>query len=295
MKKAFTLIELLVVIAIIAILAAILFPVFAQAKEAAKNTQLLSNFKQIGTAHQIYSADYDDLMVLTMLSHPVEPIDLGWQDLIQPYMKNYQIILNNKRNNPTGTVDQVNWIRLQHIGMPARAATSASATARTNNYFSGNHLGRAVRYDGVGGFGNLNPAAADWLGRFAAPSLSTTQISDISTTALVVESTNWDAVFGLATSGSPLLTCFRWNPATFNVNGGNFGYAITALTKPNQGANRNGIGTPTGCAVADGRTTYVRTDSSAKSVNFRSVMYAGVTQSADGTYWTIPAFNPLGL
>lgn len=58
--KAFTLIELLVVIAIIAILAAILFPVFAQAKEAAKKTQSLSNCKQMGTALAMYVSDYDD-------------------------------------------------------------------------------------------------------------------------------------------------------------------------------------------------------------------------------------------
>jgi prepilin-type N-terminal cleavage/methylation domain-containing protein len=61
MKRAFTLIELLVVIAIIAILAAILFPVFAQAKEAAKKTQDLSNVKQLGTATAIYLSDSDDL------------------------------------------------------------------------------------------------------------------------------------------------------------------------------------------------------------------------------------------
>jgi prepilin-type N-terminal cleavage/methylation domain-containing protein len=61
MKRAFTLIELLVVIAIIAILAAILFPVFAQAKEAAKKTSALSNAKQVGTSIQIYLADSDDM------------------------------------------------------------------------------------------------------------------------------------------------------------------------------------------------------------------------------------------
>lgn len=60
MKKAFTLIELLVVIAIIAILAAILFPVFAQAKAAAKKTAAISNQKQVGLAMMMYAGDYDD-------------------------------------------------------------------------------------------------------------------------------------------------------------------------------------------------------------------------------------------
>ena len=61
-RQAFTLIELLVVIAIIAILAAILFPVFAQAKDAAKRTACLSNEKQLGTALSIYTGDNDDVL-----------------------------------------------------------------------------------------------------------------------------------------------------------------------------------------------------------------------------------------
>jgi prepilin-type N-terminal cleavage/methylation domain-containing protein len=65
LRRAFTLIELLVVIAIIAILAAILFPVFAQAKEAAKKTSAISNYKQIGTSANIYLSDSDDTYPLS--------------------------------------------------------------------------------------------------------------------------------------------------------------------------------------------------------------------------------------
>lgn len=88
-RRGFTLIELLVVIAIIAILAAILFPVFARAREQARKTCCLSNLKQIGLACHMYAQDYDELF----------PVDnwacnphLRFVGQIMPYMKNHQIL-----------------------------------------------------------------------------------------------------------------------------------------------------------------------------------------------------------
>jgi prepilin-type N-terminal cleavage/methylation domain-containing protein len=101
MKRAFTLIELLVVIAIIAILAAILFPVFAQAKRAAKDTAALNNVKQIATAMQMYSTDFDDVVVPYELK---EPYYTAWPILIQPYTKSvdmfYDPAQSAKKPNP---------------------------------------------------------------------------------------------------------------------------------------------------------------------------------------------------
>lgn len=97
MKKAFTLIELLVVIAIIAILAAILFPVFAQAKNAAKKTQDLSNIKQIGTALQLYINDSDDVYPISYyLTNGVNETNgyTHWSGTLQPYAKNRELFVS---------------------------------------------------------------------------------------------------------------------------------------------------------------------------------------------------------
>ena len=98
-KRAFTLIELLVVIAIIAILAAILFPVFAQAKAAAKKTQQLSNLKQLSVGYRIYSSDYDDVTPIGFLYLDAAGPGIGmqWNQRIYPYVKNDPIFIN-----PTG-------------------------------------------------------------------------------------------------------------------------------------------------------------------------------------------------
>ena len=139
-NRAFTLIELLVVIAIIAILAAILFPVFAQAKVAAKKTSNLSNFKQDLTSSMMYSADADDYAA------PLQSSPNGYNDvfeanpslivqnrgqLIQPYMKNFLLLRSTL--DSTGSSDSV-----LYDGATVPLAQQFNATQRCHhgyNYF----------------------------------------------------------------------------------------------------------------------------------------------------------------
>ncbi|RYF40037.1 MAG: DUF1559 domain-containing protein, partial [Cytophagaceae bacterium] len=89
---AFTLIELLVVIAIIAILAAILFPVFARARENARRTSCQSNLKQIGLGVIQYTQDYDEKFPMFRVGVPTPGKAYGWADSIQPYVKSEQLL-----------------------------------------------------------------------------------------------------------------------------------------------------------------------------------------------------------
>jgi len=101
MRRGFTLIELLVVIAIIAILAAILFPVFARAREKARQTSCLSNVKQLALSVMMYLQDYDELLPCSYNPHnPPRPAGADvltdgryWFGVIAPYVKNLQIFI----------------------------------------------------------------------------------------------------------------------------------------------------------------------------------------------------------
>ncbi len=95
-RRGFTLIELLVVIAIIAILAAILFPVFAKAREKARQSSCLSNVKQLGLSVMQYAQDYDETLPISYQDAASGPgtaaqIPLTWPNRIQPYIKNTQL------------------------------------------------------------------------------------------------------------------------------------------------------------------------------------------------------------
>lgn len=94
MRRGFTLIELLVVIAIIAILAAILFPVFARAREKARQSSCLSNMKQLGLATMMYVQDYDERYPrFYFYIGASDPRAYGAYDVLAPYIKNQQVFL----------------------------------------------------------------------------------------------------------------------------------------------------------------------------------------------------------
>ena len=152
-RRAFTLIELLVVIAIIAILAAILFPVFARAREAARKTSCASNLKQIGAATIMYVQDNDGCFPLHYTLPPSFTSGVYWfgalntgvvdktQGMLYPYMKNSQIQLcpsftgNFAYNGATGGYGY-NWIYLASntaAGLYGNFAVNEAQIQRTSD------------------------------------------------------------------------------------------------------------------------------------------------------------------
>jgi prepilin-type N-terminal cleavage/methylation domain-containing protein/prepilin-type processing-associated H-X9-DG protein len=111
LREGFTLIELLVVIAIIAILAAILFPVFARAREQARKTACLSNMKQIGTALHMYAQDYDETFPLRYGDGAAWDFENGfqrsWKNMLNVYIKNRQVF--QCPSNPTARRGDFIW------------------------------------------------------------------------------------------------------------------------------------------------------------------------------------------
>jgi len=185
MKKAFTLIELLVVIAIIAILAAILFPVFAQAKAAAKAIVGVSNVKQLGLGVLMYASDNDDNRV-PRVSQDIEYTSTGtfvavtdehsWKELCSPYIKSvglFQDPQNALRNVPDIHSDPA--VRTFYGWTPV--------TLPTNLLFARSYGEVNVQTSGPGNFANSS-------------AVSMTMFNSPATTGLITEMHTGDADMG---------------------------------------------------------------------------------------------------
>jgi prepilin-type N-terminal cleavage/methylation domain-containing protein/prepilin-type processing-associated H-X9-DG protein len=126
-RSGFTRIELLVVIAIIAILAAILFPVFAQAREKARSTNCLSNFKQLGTGVMMYVQDYDGAYPLAWYNTP----QYGFDCVLQPYVKNLQVFdCPSNKTAPRYWNGYVTYFKIPPPGIPGDYAMNGDLTNR---------------------------------------------------------------------------------------------------------------------------------------------------------------------
>lgn len=137
-RHGFTLIELLVVIAIISILAAILFPVFARAREQARKAACMSNLKQIGLGMTMYVQDYDGTFPVGWRDAAV---DVYWYQVLQPYIKNKQVFIC-----PTAGPILKSDGTLQHSGGYGYNIGGTAYTANGYNDWPGNGFGYRAGY-----------------------------------------------------------------------------------------------------------------------------------------------------
>jgi len=219
MKKAFTLIELLVVIAIISILAAILFPVFAKAKEAAKATANLSNLMQLGLATLEYGSDNDDNFPLglqelsvydqqavyppsygvTLNSNPAGLVP--WQEAIFPYTRNREIFTSPLESAAGGQGPVLKFVQTQFFGVVPRASALSYNTSGTFAFYTPlANAGNGAYIDGP--FGAAVSSDAAYVSAFNVPSMTQTSLDHISDTVMIADAGAFDMGF-LTTNTAP--------------------------------------------------------------------------------------------
>jgi len=241
-RKAFTLIELLVVIAIIAILAAILFPVFAQAKLAAKKTNDLSQNKQNALASLMYSNDTDDVAMAfpyagtwstscpgcgsnTVFTHG--EMGLWWSDRLMPYVKNRGIFANPS-NTDTLYVDKGYW---------KPGATSATDTVTTDFYRV------TYTYNQFVSHGDDNPLTPG--------TASFTSIPQPADTVLLGPSDNWFSRSSCQPNSSGTSVDFDWDVST-----GGFGYELWGADADGSNMQNGGFNGGANFAFVDGHAKF---------------------------------------
>jgi prepilin-type N-terminal cleavage/methylation domain-containing protein/prepilin-type processing-associated H-X9-DG protein len=253
-RRAFTLIELLVVIAIIAILAAILFPVFAQAKEAAKKTADLSNMKQHSLGVQIYIADYDDLAPVWMYNGTFDVLqgDRSWGNTVFPYTKsddmsktpNSPISIASRKVNP-------NFPNPNAAGTLKRDQELYNLGWLTDyGYNYQNFTGFTQNNSGVGPFFKLKPVSMTSVGQPANTLLLITGVFNRDSGGGVLDGGQLpidppcrrlpDNTDTTANGGEPAFFYGGWQPNTpnaWNVFGGVWPYYNGAGTKTGARAN----------------------------------------------------------
>jgi type II secretory pathway pseudopilin PulG len=216
------------VIAIIAILAAILFPVFAQAKRAAKGSVAISDAKQMALGQLMYTNDYDDMI------SPVVEYDSNWHALPfsylqQPYMKSWGVLLDPTGPNPLqNSNDETGGTAFALYGLwgmgPQQVATDGSfsnytfGTSATGSAMTG---GQVWLYDGIGGVTNSSEGiiwSAYGYKAGSTPSLTTTAIANPADQVMIAQSANWDFMWQQDNADSFDL---YWGSCVFNTYGCN--------------------------------------------------------------------------
>jgi len=264
-RNAFTLIELLVVIAIIAILAAILFPVFAQAKDAAKTTAAISNVKQTALGILMYTNDVDDCFPLDWDSDQIQSGYWTWQTRIMPYVKSWPVMLNPKIPAPTGPYAY--WQRLLHLGMmPTAAAVPGAAQTGGHFAYTGGFYapsGVTALVDGIGGMSIQTGGAYGGYGNsteVSSPSLTTTSLGAPSDYAMITPAGAWDDFVG-AIGQDPFVYCVTFGAASITPN--QYAFEGPVNVTPSSGP-LSGLD---GCYYPSGRSLMAGVDGHAKTMD----------------------------